>query len=256
MKVAEVRQFYEDNQDFVMSPMSTFGKISELGRTIIDEHLPDLQGKQVLDVGCGHGHVIRYCQERGAKIVGVDLSINALERAREVVGNHLIQADGSYLPMASDSFDVVLSFETLEHFPDQEMGLCEMHRVLKDQGVLILSTPNYFNCAGLLKLFLEAAGLYDKQTWAPFSNWRPQAFERLTTWYNMRRVTVDSGFHIDNSFAINLLHGIVPIISIRWSLYRSPLVRSIRHLVENLRRIEPFKRLGMNVFIIAHKETP
>jgi SAM-dependent methyltransferase len=50
--------------------------------------------------------------------------------------------DGARLPLADDCFDVVVSFETIEHLEDHEAFLAECRRVLKDEGVLVCSTPN------------------------------------------------------------------------------------------------------------------
>lgn len=251
----QVELFYDQNQDFIVSPLTTFGPISSIGKRVIDKYLPEVEGKCVLDIGCGHGQVLLYCRGKGAKTIGIDLSMTALQRAVHNMGNCLIQADGESLPLESSSLDVVLSFEAVEHFGNQRIGFREISRVLKKDGLLIVSTPNYFNCAGLLKILFERVGLYAPQTWAPFSDWRPQVFEHLTTWQNMHFAVAHSGFHIDDAFTINLLHGLFPLISIRWSLYRFFPMRFARHAVEHLVTFAPFKRLGMNLFIIAHKET-
>jgi len=234
--------------------MCPYGELSLFGKMIVDKYLPGISGLRIVDVGCGHGQVINYCRSRGANVIGIDFAMNALLQAQSFSSDHLIQANGASLPLATSEVDAVLSFEALEHFPNQEKALAEMHRVLKDNGKLIISTPNYFNCAGLLKLLIEASGCYETLTWAPFSDWRPQVYESYTTWNSMHHKIAKAGFQIDDSFTINLLHGIAPIISFRWSFYCSSPIRFLRHLIERLLIFEPFKRLGMNVFIIAHKK--
>jgi SAM-dependent methyltransferase len=59
-----------------------------------------------------------------------------------VPGFGIIQADGTALPIVTASIDVITSFETLEHIPDYPVFLSELRRVLKPNGLLLLSTPN------------------------------------------------------------------------------------------------------------------
>jgi 2-polyprenyl-3-methyl-5-hydroxy-6-metoxy-1,4-benzoquinol methylase len=100
----------------------------------------------VLDAGCGCGYGSYYLAENGArKVIGIDISEEALQFAK----SHYIKdnveferMDAVKLLFESNSFDVVVSFEVIEHVRDYERYLREIRRVLKPSGVLILSTPN------------------------------------------------------------------------------------------------------------------
>jgi len=103
--------------------------------------------KDVLDVACGTGYGVDYLVENGASTVtGVDVSIEAVNYAQDWFGDServsFVCADGVRLPFVDYSFDVVVSFETLEHIRPYRKFLAECKRVLRDNGLLICSTPN------------------------------------------------------------------------------------------------------------------
>jgi ubiquinone/menaquinone biosynthesis C-methylase UbiE len=106
-----------------------------------------VNGKRVLDCACGTGYGTRILREAGdaASVIGVDIDYKAIEYARKkhnVDSTVFICASGDRLALPGSSIDVVTSFETIEHVPDDSALLKEFHRVLKPDGVLITSTPN------------------------------------------------------------------------------------------------------------------
>lgn len=103
-------------------------------------------GKRVLDIACGEGYGSKLMKDWGAaSVVGVDVSDEAL-----AVANRYFSADGitflnhtaEELPFDNDSFDVVVSFETIEHLDHPEKFLQEIARVVKFDGVALVSCPN------------------------------------------------------------------------------------------------------------------
>jgi len=103
------------------------------------------QGKRVLDAGCGVGWGSLLLLAGGAEsVVGADISEDALAEARRRAGGtalELQQADLQALPFADASFDLVTCFEAIEHVPDPDLALDEFRRVLRPDGVLLISTP-------------------------------------------------------------------------------------------------------------------
>jgi len=111
-------------------------------------------GARLLDLGCGagrHMHAAYY----GARchVVGVDLSLDDLRRAREGFGAlpdmepksgrafSLARGTALALPFSDASFDRIICSEVLEHIPDYEGAMREIVRVLKPGGVLAISVP-------------------------------------------------------------------------------------------------------------------
>lgn len=105
-----------------------------------------IRGKTVLDAACGEGYGSEIIAKGGAKsVVGVDISREAIDIALgHFTGEtaRFYQGNVCNIEFADQSFDVVVSFETIEHVPDYERMLLEFKRVLKKDGVLIISTPN------------------------------------------------------------------------------------------------------------------
>ena len=104
-----------------------------------------VEGKDVLDAGCGTGFGTAMLGEcRPARLVGVDIAPEALERARVLApaADDLVQGDVRELPFEDSSFDVVVCFEVIEHIERQDDALDELRRVLRDGGSLLISSPN------------------------------------------------------------------------------------------------------------------
>ncbi len=101
-------------------------------------------GRTVLDIACGTGYGSDLLRRAGARqVFSLDISAGALAYAdRHWANLRLVQASAMQLPLADDSFDLVVSFETLEHLPDPAAFLSEARRILRRGGHLILSTPN------------------------------------------------------------------------------------------------------------------
>lgn len=106
-----------------------------------------VRGKTVLDIACGTGFGIKILIDAGAKeILATDMSAEALETSREVLplDAYLFRSDGTRLPFEDASIDAITSFETVEHIPNYEDFVAELRRVLKPDGVMVMSTPNAY----------------------------------------------------------------------------------------------------------------
>lgn len=98
----------------------------------------------ILDVGCGDGFGASFVLNgfRYSKYVGLDLSMKKLKRTKEFIKkSHTLLADAEELPFKKSSFDVVFCFETLEHLINPEKALQEIKRVVKDDGLCLISIP-------------------------------------------------------------------------------------------------------------------
>lgn len=126
------------------------------------EHLGDLQGLKVLEIGCGRGSFARHLQQQGADLVAADFSEHAIEIAkRRLAGlSHckLLVADIQDIPFDSETFDVVVSLATLEHVRDPDAGLAELVRVARLGGRLIIMIPNYLSLVGLWRVYRRLIG--------------------------------------------------------------------------------------------------
>ena len=102
-------------------------------------------GKVVVDAACGEGYGTSLLSRTAARVTGVDIEAAAIEHARARYGSKSVAfecASGLNLPLETDSVDVVVSFETLEHLAEHDELMGEFRRVLKDDGFLLISSPD------------------------------------------------------------------------------------------------------------------
>jgi ubiquinone/menaquinone biosynthesis C-methylase UbiE len=122
----------------------------------------EFKGK-ILEIGCGRGDFSIYLAQKypDAKITGIDFSQVAIDKANEKSKLHsqlnnlyFQKDDATKLSFQSDSYDLVISCETLEHVNNQNLMLKEIYRVLKTDGNYIITTENYFN--GMLMSWIKS----------------------------------------------------------------------------------------------------
>jgi ubiquinone/menaquinone biosynthesis C-methylase UbiE len=103
-------------------------------------------GKRVLDVACGEGYGSALLARHASHVTGVDIAAEAIAHAKKsyalLTNTDFVSAPCTALPIPDASIDVAVSFETLEHIAAQGEFVDELARVLKPEGILILSCPN------------------------------------------------------------------------------------------------------------------
>jgi ubiquinone/menaquinone biosynthesis C-methylase UbiE len=161
---------------------------------LVREYLGGIAGLRVLEVACGRGGFVRELARAGARVTGCDFSA-AAQRAASTkicaadtqprVG--LIQGDAQNLPFADNSFDLVISCETIEHLPDVQSAIRGMHHVARPGGKLFLTTPNYANFMGLYEVYSRVRHP-SRQDDQPFD--RRQWFPQILRWVRRAGWTV------------------------------------------------------------------
>jgi len=103
------------------------------------------------DIGTADGLMLdTLCQELNIQMpVGLEFSAALLKTNLYYHNSHFIQADACKLPSKDNSFDVIVATAVIEHVPDAGKMLEECHRVLKENGLCIFTTPDpFFDCVG------------------------------------------------------------------------------------------------------------
>ncbi len=106
--------------------------------------LPIVSGLAVLDIACGTGYGLGILMREAKTVTGLDIDLGAAKQAMSACGGNagVVLGRGETLPFVDGAFDVVTSFETIEHLHHRKEFLGELVRVLRDDGKLIISTPN------------------------------------------------------------------------------------------------------------------
>lgn len=119
-------------------------------RKMIYWWINQLNWQSILDVGCGNGEELgKYVSKYDQYGIGLDINEIKNSNAKNI---EFTRGDALHLPIKEDMFDLLTATEIIEHLPNGEQFLRECHRILKDKGHLILSTPNKLRFLYLIAL--------------------------------------------------------------------------------------------------------
>lgn len=124
--------------------------------TVLNLLKPIKKADYILAAGCGEGYIEK--QIKSGKILLVDISPEAIKRARDKIkpskNRKFLKADLEKLPVKGKTFDKIECSEVIEHVLNPNKMLKEFHRVLKDDGILVISFPNEPLINSLKKFFV------------------------------------------------------------------------------------------------------
>ncbi len=167
------QEYYVSNAFAVTSSVVT-DNISSMDRKYIEafeQHFDKSESLRVLDIGCGKGVIIKELEKRypNYEFVGVDPVFE---------GENIHQGSIYKIPFEKGSFDVVMSFEVLQHTFLQD-ALDEIYRVLKPKGKVVIGERNPLSLLGFVKPFYELLGrwMYPfdsafREKWYSVKEWR------------------------------------------------------------------------------------
>lgn len=187
-----------------------------------------LEGKRILDAGCGVGAFVRRLGEFSSRVYGFDVERESVLRGVEEVPG-LMLAVAEHLPYKDGAFDVVLMHEVLEHVDDDLDSLREMHRVLAPGGRLVVFCPNRLYPFETHGIFIGKRYVFGN---IPFVNYLPDFLRnrlvphaRVYTRGRLRRIYRKAGFKAElHSFVypgfdhIAVRHKLLGRV-LRWILY-------------------------------------
>jgi SAM-dependent methyltransferase len=122
-----------------------------------------LRGTHVLEVGTGAGYIAHALSQKAGAVESVDI----VDDRKVTEGYNQTIVPDETLPFPDKTFDIVITNHVLEHVPDQQKHLSEMRRVLKDDGLIYLASPNKW-------------WLTDPHYKLPFISWLPRP---VAGWY-------------------------------------------------------------------------
>lgn len=119
------------------------------------------ESDSVLDLGCGEGYLLRLLP-KAKQIKGIDISRVALKRAESLISKYGIDATlefGNAQDLKiNEKFDKIMCSEMLEHVPDPRRVIKNIHAILEDDGLLVVSVPDEKRIKGIMSL-LKSLGI-------------------------------------------------------------------------------------------------
>jgi 2-polyprenyl-3-methyl-5-hydroxy-6-metoxy-1,4-benzoquinol methylase len=157
------------------------------------------RGKDVLDAASGMGYGTDFLRLQGARATGLELDEQAVSYCdAQYPLTTYIQGTAEKMPESwTESFDVVVSFETIEHLPNPKKFIAEVHRCLRPSGLFICSTPN----KGLT--VLQGANTHHIKEF-----YRKEFVRFLSTLFEAREILGQS-FHSPAYAGVSILHTLV-----------------------------------------------
>ena len=226
----------------------------ECEQILYRDFFPALAGKLLLKTDlwneAKNTEILGWAADQGAWPVGFDIALDLVRQAIGVFGNRrftFLNSDARHLPFAANTFDLLYSMGTIEHFPEYKLAAAELFRVLKPSGTAIIGVPNKLDpfLRPLLVCVLSLLRLY------------PYGMEKSFTPGGLQRLLESVGFRVTTRTGILFMPGWLRMLDL-WCHYRVPKLTAITGpLVEIFaalyRRFPSLRRHGYLTACVAVK---
>jgi 2-polyprenyl-6-hydroxyphenyl methylase/3-demethylubiquinone-9 3-methyltransferase len=225
---------------------------SRVKNNFIRELLGNLEGKRVMDYGCGAGFFSVYAAQAGAaKVVGIDAEDSVLATASHFARLKGVQDVCSFVQsdrfpsfLGRDVFDVVLMKDVIEHVPDDQVLLHAAAAALVPSGKIVLSTQNAFSLNYLLQGGYHRGWLGNKEWYG----WDPTHI-RFYTPMGLDEKLKEAGFRSASWRSVYLIpYKLPPIPGSGKQFFR---IDALSWIDKRLGSIFPYNRLGWNILVSA-----
>ena len=219
----------------------------------------ELNDKVVLDIGCNDAAYTVELAQSARVIMGIDIDSEQLGYANRQIKKQTIPIglslmNAEKLGFRDSSFDVVFVNEALEHIPDQDSALDEIHRVLNEQGLIVLFAPNRLY---IVETHGARIGQRKLGRFIPIIHWLPRFIgchlmnARSYTPHELKQLLAQHGFTTIHQSCL-----FPPLDGLRNRLERHNLagiVDGYRRMIPIISRIPILRSMGLSIFAVAAK---
>jgi ubiquinone/menaquinone biosynthesis C-methylase UbiE len=243
--------------------------------SVLLDMVPDLRGKRVLEIGCAAGILASLLSPDAREYVGIDVTETAIDFARKLSRTlHRFNArffvgDAHRLAFPDGAFDVILSSEVFEHLIAPEVALKEFRRVLKPDGVMVVSTTTAVSpsdaAVKIIRLFrpdfyVDTEEQFDKKTYLAAQEKNLgvplQVFRRVHRRFGFRQLTQ---MFRGEGFSVRQAKGAVcafpPVYLAVYRFLPRVFLPVIREFEELLNELGIFKRFGSVTTVFSLRKT-
>jgi 2-polyprenyl-3-methyl-5-hydroxy-6-metoxy-1,4-benzoquinol methylase len=137
--------------------------------TVIEHLVPKARGSsRALDVGCAIGVFTNLLYQKGYEALGIDTNEELVTFAKNRYTHCTFKLmNALYLEIAPSTFDLVLALEIIEHLADPYRFIRNIHQALKEDGVILLSTPNRLSLEGARGAVMKKVANINWNAWDP-----------------------------------------------------------------------------------------
>lgn len=164
-----------------------------------------IEGKNLLEIGCGKGNFIEYLAKEGISCTGLELNIDTVKKLRRKGLNVLAETIEEHSKYNFEKYDMIVSFQVLEHVADVNSFIKNSLFCLKPNGKLILSVPNHDAFIGL-----DEFGILDMPP-HHMGLWNEKSLKYISTIFNLKieNVFIEplQSYHID--YYINIMKRVI-----------------------------------------------
>jgi ubiquinone/menaquinone biosynthesis C-methylase UbiE len=185
---------FAEQFDNKMNMYDTHRRLEVIFKELLTENV---SGKTLLDAGSGTGWFSREAALRGAKVVSLDVGENILAQVAKKCDTQRIVGSVLNIPFEDDYFDFAICTEVIEHTAHPKEAVQEIYRVLKKNGILILTVPN--------KIWHFAIAIANKLKLRPY-----EGYENWVGWFELQRWLREVGYSIVETKGIHLFPFIFP----------------------------------------------
>jgi len=194
--------------------------------------------------------ILRWAAEQGARPVGVDIAFDTVQQARDILKGHqpvCVVADVRSLPFPNATLDLIYSMGTIEHFPEHDVAVKELFRVLKPAGTAIIGVPNKLDpfLRPLLVYTLQRLGLY------------AYGMEKSFTPRALRRLLESAGFRVTALTGVLFMPGWLRMLDLlchtRFPRLAPVTGRLVRPFAWLYRRVPMVRRHGYLIAAVVNK---
>jgi len=193
-KISVIWNYYAQNPAYQQQYYSFHSGIYILNEV---RKLVSLNKKHILDFGCGPGYLIGYLLEhsRESVVYGLDFSFESVRITEEKYRGHpsfnsAIWTERLPSSLNSESMDMVICVEVLEHLSDNKLiaTLGEIHRLLKPNGCLVITTPHAENLEVNKTICPECGLIFHR--WQHIRSWRVEDIDNLLRQFHFRKLLI------------------------------------------------------------------
>lgn len=133
-------RFYKTSEEYFQDLARKEEGYFEYYRSVITQFMQP--GSLILDLGCGTGNSTRFLEKAGYRAIGTDISLKFLSRSSRTQGPEYVVCDITQACFKDEIFDLVGSYDVVEHIYDIEAALDSMVRITKKGGLVLIATPD------------------------------------------------------------------------------------------------------------------